>query len=151
MGILNSFEHESLIDCLESIIKHFSNQVVAFAPELISHLVNLFASLCKNKEEPEDDDEPDSNSPANSALSTIKQLLECSLSPEVYYKVSAEITELFRGIFSVYSDFFDGILALFNVLVHRATNIVDFNYPYIACRKLLEGDNSLLGLAQLPH
>jgi fumarate reductase subunit D len=151
VGMLSSFEHESLLSCLESIVKHFSQEVVAFAPELISHLVHLFASLCRGKEQPEDEDEPDSNSPATAALSTITQLLDCSLSPEVYLKVSAEITELFRGIFSAYEGYFDAILSLFNVLLHHASAIVDFNYPYVACRKLLEGDNSLLELAQLPH
>jgi hypothetical protein len=36
-------------------------------------------------------------------------------------------------------------------LVHQAPSIVDFNYPYVACRKLLEGNNALLDIAQLPH
>lgn len=149
--MLNSIEDENLISCLEAIVKHFSNEVVAYAPELISHLIRLFVSLCKEKEQTDDEDEPDGMTPATAALSTITQLLDCSLSPEVYLRVSEEITDLFRGSFSTYSRHFENILSLFTVLAHRAATIADFNYLYVACRKLLEGDNSLLPLAQLPQ
>ncbi len=149
--MLNSFEHENLLGCLEAIVKHFSQEVVSFAPQLISHLVRLFSSLCKSAQQTDDDDEPDSNSPATAALSTITQLLDCSLSPQVYHQVSAEIIELFQGIFGDYSSYFDAILSLFNVLLHRAATIVDFNYPYVACRVLLEADYSILNFAQLPQ
>jgi hypothetical protein len=125
--------------------------VVAYAPELISHLIHLFGSLCKTAENQEEDDEPDSNSPATAALSTISQILSCKLSDEVYHKVSKDLTELFQGIFGTYEGYFDAILSLFNVLVHQANSIIDFNYPYAACRKLLEGDNNLLSCANLPH
>jgi hypothetical protein len=149
--MLNSFEHENLLNCLEAIVKHFSREVVVFAPQLISHLVRMFASLCKSTQQPDEDDEPDSNSPATAALSTITQLLDCKLEPEVYHTVSGEIIELLRGIFNDYTAYFDAILSLFNVLLHHASTIADFNYPYVACRKLLEGDNSILALSQLPH
>jgi hypothetical protein len=69
----------------------------------------------------------------------------------VYLQVSTELIQLFRGIFGPFSDYFDAILSLFNVLVHQATEIADFNYPYIACRKLLEGDNSILYNSSLPQ
>ena len=54
-------------------------------------------------------------------------------------------------MFSTYNEYFDAILSLFNSLVYRAPAITDFNYPYVACRKLLEGDNSLLPCSGLPQ
>lgn len=137
VGMLHSFEHENLLGCLESIVRHFSAEVVVFAPQLIAHLAQLFVSLCKSGEQQEDEDEPDGNSPATAALSTINQLLSCQLSPEVYKQVSFDLIALLRGSFGPYAAYFDAILSLFNVLVHRAKDIADFNYPYVACRILL--------------
>lgn len=51
--------------------------------------------------------------------------------------MSGEVIELFQGIFGDYSSYFDAILSLFNVLLHHSVTIVDFNYPYVACRVLL--------------
>lgn len=48
VSILNTFDHEDLIGCLESIVKHFSTEIISYAPDLISHLLRLFVSLCKN-------------------------------------------------------------------------------------------------------
>jgi hypothetical protein len=36
-------------------------------------------------------------------------------------------------------------------MVYRANNIIDFNYPYVACRKLLEGDNKIVAMSGLPQ
>lgn len=151
VGMLNSFEHENLLGCLESIVRHFSAEVVVFAPQLIAHLAQLFLSLCRTGEQQDDEEEPDGNSPATAALSTISQLLSCQLSPDVYRQVSFDLTSLLRGIFGPHAAYFDAILSLFNVLVHRAKDIADFNYPYVACRILLEGDYSLLNSAGLPE
>lgn len=84
VNMLNSFEHQNLIESLESIVKHFSVQVVEFAPQLISHLINIFSSFCRDTKansSQEMEDEPDTTNPANAALSTISQLLSCQLSP----------------------------------------------------------------------
>ena len=40
----------------------------------------MFCSLAKNDRD-EEEDEPDTNSPASAALSTVKQILNCTLSP----------------------------------------------------------------------
>lgn len=71
---LNTFDHENLLECLESIVKHFDTEIVSFAPDLISHLLKMFCSLAKNDQDGDenDDDEPDGNTPASAALSTIK-------------------------------------------------------------------------------
>lgn len=45
---LNTFDHENLIGCLESIAKHFEGEIVNFAPDLIPHLLKMFCSLAKN-------------------------------------------------------------------------------------------------------
>ena len=54
--MLNSFEHESMLGSLEFIVKNFSKEVAKFAPQLISHLVGLFSSLCKSTQQTEDED-----------------------------------------------------------------------------------------------
>ena len=44
----------------------------------------MFCSLVKkaeDEEESDDEDEPDGNSPASAALSTVKQILNCNLTP----------------------------------------------------------------------
>ncbi len=69
----------------------------------------------------------------------------------MYFTVSESVIKLFRGIFDAFSDYFDSILSLFNVMVYRANSIIDFNYPYVACRKLLEGDNSIVAMSGLPQ
>jgi hypothetical protein len=46
--ILDSLDHESLITSLESIVKNFSTEIVMVAPDLISHLIKMFYTFCKN-------------------------------------------------------------------------------------------------------
>lgn len=58
----------------------------------------------------------------------------------MYLDASGDLTELLRGIFGDYSDFFDEVLSLYAVLCFRAKAIVDFEYPYAVCRQLLEGN-----------
>ena len=57
VSILNTFDHQNLIDCLQSIVKYFSNEIVGYAPELITHLLTMFNSLSKNTEEDDQDDD----------------------------------------------------------------------------------------------
>lgn len=66
----------------------------------------MFCSLAKADNDDDDgdsEDEPDANSPASAALSTIKQILGCNLSPEVYHNISRDFIDLLRGIFNQYS------------------------------------------------
>ena len=72
-----------MLECLESIVKDFSQEIVSYAPDLINHLLKMFCSLAKADNDGDDgdsEDEPDANSPASAALSTIKQILGCNLS-----------------------------------------------------------------------
>lgn len=107
VGILNTFDHENLLTCLEAIVKHFSAQIEHYAPQLVTHLLRMFASLSQSKNTEEDEDEPDSNSPATAALSTIKQILASDLRAEIYQTVAGELVELLRGIFKAYDRYFD--------------------------------------------
>jgi len=52
-------------------VKHFDKEIVNFAPDLLPHLLRMFCSLAKNEKDTEDD-EPDTNTPAKAALSTVK-------------------------------------------------------------------------------
>ena len=42
--MLNDFDHENLLKCLESIVRNFSNEIVTYAPNLIDHLLDKFYS-----------------------------------------------------------------------------------------------------------
>lgn len=44
---------------------------------------------------------------------------------------------LLKGICDEYDDCFEEILTLFNILVYKTSAIVDFEFPYVLCRKLL--------------
>ena len=35
-----------------------------------------------------------------------------------------------------YDEYFDEILTIFNVLVYKTSAIVDYEFPYVLCRKL---------------
>jgi hypothetical protein len=146
---VNTFDHENLLDCLGSIVKHFDTEIVAFAPDLINHLLKMFCSLARSDHDDDDEDEPDVNSPASAALSTVKQILNCDLSPELYLSISVDLTDLLSGIFGQYSDFFDEVLSLYAILCHRAKGIANFEYPYAVCRQLLEGKSFNLSGSKL--
>jgi hypothetical protein len=62
-----------------------------------------------------------------------------------------ELIDLFRGIFAKFKDHNDSIISLFNVLVYKAAAIADFNYPYVACRILLDGNKNILVHSNLPQ
>lgn len=40
--MLDEFDHENLLKCLESIVGCFSTEIVTYAPNLITHLINKF-------------------------------------------------------------------------------------------------------------
>lgn len=46
--MLDEFDHENLLKCLESIVGSFSNEIVTFAPNLITHLINKFYETYNN-------------------------------------------------------------------------------------------------------
>ena len=59
----------------------------------------MFFSLAKksnNNDDDSDEDEPDANSPASATLSTIKQILNCKLSGQLYLDVSVQLTNILR-------------------------------------------------------
>lgn len=51
---------------------------------------------------------------------------------------------LLKKVCSDYDDYFEDIFTLFNVLVYKTDAIADYEFPYVLCRKLLEGNNQLL-------
>lgn len=51
---------------------------------------------------------------------------------------------LVQNLCSDYDDYFEEILNVLNTLVYKSNNIVNFEFPYLLCRKLLEGDNQIL-------
>ena len=105
----------------------------------------MFKTLAAKEGDGEDDeDEPDVKTPATAALSTLRQILNCELGDNTFYNVSGDFIDLLRGILKEYDRFFDEILSLFNVLVYKARQIKDYEYPYALCRKLLEGNNAIL-------
>ncbi len=53
---LNTFDHESLLECLETIVKHFDREIVAFAPDLMNHLLRMFCSLAKVEQDDNEED-----------------------------------------------------------------------------------------------
>ena len=42
--MLDEMDHENLLKCLERIVSNFSNEIVMYAPNLITHLMNKFNS-----------------------------------------------------------------------------------------------------------
>lgn len=72
------------------------------------------------KQEHEDEDEPDSKSPATAALSTLRQLINCELGESTFFDVSGEFIDLLRGILGDFDSFFDEVISLFNVLVYKS-------------------------------
>ena len=61
----------------------------------------MFFSLAKKSNNNDDgyesdEDEPDANSPASATLSTIKQILNCKLSGQLYLYVSVQLTNILR-------------------------------------------------------
>ena len=115
------------------------------AKDLSSHLFSVFYTLHQREQENEDSrGEETGPSESSAAISTIKQILEAPLDEETYYAISENILILLKGICDEYDDYFDEILVIFNVLVYRTRAIVDFEFPYVLCRKLLEGNNNIL-------
>lgn len=51
---------------------------------------------------------------------------------------------LLQSLCSEYDDYFQEILNILNTLVYHAKNIVNYEFPYLLCRKLLEGNNGIL-------
>ena len=56
---------------------------------------------------------------------------------------------LFKNICDEYVDCFEEILTLFNILAYKTNAIVDFEFPYVLCRKFLEGNNNILSQCKL--
>jgi len=69
--MLDEFDHENLLKCLERIVSNFSSEIVTYAPNLISHLLSKFYETY-NSEPNEDENEEDSNKQASASLSTIE-------------------------------------------------------------------------------
>lgn len=82
-------------------------------------------------------------------MSTIKQILNSPLTDEQYYHISEKVMILLQGLCSDYDEYFEEILTLTNTLVYKCHGgIVNYEFPYLLCRKLLEGDNGILGNCQ---
>ena len=42
VSMLEEFDNENLLKSLETIVSNFSNEIVTYAPNLITHLLNKF-------------------------------------------------------------------------------------------------------------
>lgn len=82
-------------------------------------------------------------------MSTVKQILDSELAPQTYFNASNDLIDLLRGILNQYNSFFDEVLSLFAVFTYRAKEISDYEYPYVVCRRLLEGKDFDLGRSGL--
>jgi hypothetical protein len=69
----------------------------------------------------------------------------------MYVRISERVMVLLQNLGNEYEQYYEEILNLLNTLVYKSSNITNYELPYLLCRKLLEGDNSILSSCPSPQ
>lgn len=111
----------------------------------------MFYKYADREEKDEDDEEPGFlDNPVTAALGTIRQLLDVELDSNTYFEISKDIIEILVFVVKKKMKYcFDDVYDIFAVLMNRGEQIVDFVFPYLYFRTVLDGvfyGNSLQGI-----